>query len=144
MIEGLPAVQHVHFDRKFNRARRPRFSGVNVPVKLSRRTWRKCPTIVPPASLRAPALENSLRPFALGSLQHRRYPYTSSAIPIRPGRTHSRCPRTNVFSSEPSPVRSHKVDESIYRSTQRALRYGKVDFDNLVTLYCIFIQFHGH
>lgn len=37
-----------------------------------------------------------------------------------------------------------KVDESIYRSTQRALRYGKVDFDNLVTLYCIFIQFHGH
>jgi len=39
---------------------------------------------------------------------------------------------------------AHKVDESIYRSTQRALRYGKVDFDNLVTLYCIFIQFHGH
>jgi len=39
---------------------------------------------------------------------------------------------------------TYKVDESIYRSTQRALRYGKVDFDNLVTLYCIFIQFHGH
>lgn len=86
MIEGLPAVQHVHFDRKFNRARRPRFSGVNVPVKLSRRTWRKRPTTATLQPPRAPALESSLclDPFALGPLQHRRYPYTSSAIPIRP------------------------------------------------------------